>query len=267
MSKIKSFQQDYKQDGYVVLKNSIETRLLQELEQDFYSLLQMQYKKLTKNECPRDIDSLSLALNKLNSKAFKEAAAMLRNTASGHLLAGYSNIRETCENILGSKQLLFSGPSLFVNFPENNTGKYTWHAEQIWYPKRRNFVNIWIPFVHNRPAGQSMDILKGTHQKDWFYFSEYTGYSDYDNNANVQYEIPESMLNGYERHSIDLAIGDMIIFSPKLVHRSIDNPNNKPLYAFTIRVFDFTNDLTLSSNWADLPYSSRASGAPNILVE
>ena len=90
--------------------------------------------------------------------------------------------------------LVVSGPSFFINFPNENTRKYTWHSEQNWYPKRRNFLNVWCPIIIDRDNDNSMELKKGTHEKDWTYFSEYTGYNGIiDPNANVQYEIPENL--------------------------------------------------------------------------
>jgi hypothetical protein len=32
-------------------------------------------------------------------------------------------------------------------------------------------------------------------------------------------------------------------------------------------VFDYSNDLTLSSDWADLPYNKKSMGYPNINID
>ena len=33
------------------------------------------------------------------------------------------------------------------------------------------------------------------------------------------------------------------------------------------RVYDYTNDMTLSANWADTPYNRKSFGVPNINVD
>jgi len=38
-------------------------------------------------------------------------------------------------------------------------------------------------------------------------------------------------------------------------------------YTLVFRIYDYTNDLTLSSNWADIPYNRNSFGIPDINVD
>ena len=119
--------------------------------------------------------------------------------------------------------------------------------------------------VFEKPV--SMELKKGTHEKDWTYSSEYTGYNGIiDPNANVQYEIPENLISGYESIIPKVKIGEAIFFDGKSVHRSLDNNSDIPYFTIVFRVFDYSNDLTLSSNWADIPYNRQSIGFPDINV-
>ena len=150
---------------------------------------------------------------------------------------------------------------------DNNERKYTWHAEQVWYPKRRNFVNVWCPIIVDRVNKNSISVMPSSHNKDWFYFSEYSGYDgEIDNNANIQYEIPSSFLKSYKSETPSLKLGEGLFFSSKLVHKSIENNSNEVLCAIVFRVYDYSEDLTLSSDWADIPYNRKSMGHPEINV-
>jgi hypothetical protein len=258
----------FRVDGFTVDDVFFETDL--ELFVDtFKALVVMQCKKLNifvTNDIYRDVQSL----NDANSRALSEVLAMARNTSSGHLLASNRNLLEKSSEFLESPKelLIVSGPSFFVNFQSNNERKYTWHSEQNWYPKRRNFLNVWCPIIEERITDNSMAIMRGSHLKDWFYFSEYVGYDGVPAaNANVQYEIPSSFLSGYAQDIPRVKIGQGIFFDGKLVHRSIDNSTPTPYFTLVFRVFDYSNDLTLSSNWADLPYNGKSLGFPEINVQ
>ena len=235
----------------------------------FKDLLSMQCKKLNidfSNDLYHDVQ----ALNKTSSSALNEVLAMARNTRFGHLLASNQNLIEQSAVFLGAPkdQLIISGPSFFVNIPSNDERKYTWHSEQNWYPKRRNFLNIWCPIIEDRISDNSMAVMCGSHQKDWFYFSEYTGYDGkFDATANVQYEIPSSFLSEYTEEVPKVKIGQGLFFNGKLVHRSLDNKTGVPFFTIVFRVFDYSNDLTLSSNWADIPYNRKSLGWPEIRVK
>ena len=48
-------------------------------------------------------------------------------------------------NIKNNVPLLINGPGVFVNRPNTKRLLYKWHSESHYYPKRRNFLNIWFP--------------------------------------------------------------------------------------------------------------------------
>ena len=255
-------------DGYAV-RNILPRSDLTSFVEAFKALLSMQCKKLGVHYS-KDLYKEVQALNKVSSSALSEVLAMARNTRSGHLLASNQNLLEQSAVFLDAPkdQLIISGPSFFVNIPDNNERKYTWHSEQNWYPKRRNFLNIWCPIIEDRANSNSMAVMRGSHQKDWFYFSEYTGYDNkFDSAANVQYEIPASFLTSYAEEIPSVKVGEGLFFDGKLVHRSLDSPSDRPLFTIVFRVFDYSNDLTLSSNWADIPYNRKSLGWPEIRVQ
>lgn len=259
---------EFSESGYTVQDIFSNSELILFVDA-FKSLLSMQCKKLNLTGS-RDLCQDVQSLNKINSAALSEVLAMARNTRAGHLLASNENLLEQSAILLGSSKdlLIISGPSFFVNIPSNDERKYTWHSEQNWYPKRRNFLNIWCPIIEDRVSDNSMVVMRSSHKKDWFYFSEYTGYDGkFDATANVQYEIPSSFVSEYVQETPEVRIGQGLFFDGKLVHRSLDNKTSTPYFTIVFRVFDYSKDLTLSSNWADIPYNRKSLGWPEISVQ
>ena len=154
---------------------------LNALTSTFAELLNVQMRKVNL-DITGDLQNDISKLNNLSSVALNEVLGMVRNTSAGHKLASNSRLRKYSDLFLSSKEggddrkLIISGPSFFVNMPSTNERKYTWHAEQNWYPKRRNFLNVWCPIFDDRVNNDSMAVMAGSHKKDWFYFSEYSGY-------------------------------------------------------------------------------------------
>ncbi len=180
---------------------------------------------------------------------------MLRNSHVGHKIV--CELNEIASSLFPCPaRVVLSGPSLFINLPNSNTRKYTAHAESYWYPKRQNFVNLWLPVFRQRSGSESMVFWRGTEQATFSYFNEYVGYeSDRNLNANKQYEIPDRYLEQYEKIFAPSSFpGDVLVFHKNLVHSSVDNSSDYPLYALTVRAFDYIDDLTISANWAEVPY-------------
>ncbi len=258
----------YKKNGFIVEK-VFSDKEIKAFEKTFVQICKMQMKKINIKINSNNIQTIAKKLWKKNSQALEECCLMSRNTKEGHELAGNKKILEISKILLNSKSpLIVSGPSFFVNFPKSSEKKYTWHSEQNWYPKRRNFLNIWCPIFEDRVKKNSMAIKEGSHKSDWFYFSEYKGYNGKkDDTSNVQYEIPNNLVKKFKTIFPNVKKNDGIFFNGKSVHSSIDNNSKKVFFTLVFRVYDYQNDLTLSSNWADIPYNQKSLGHPNINVE
>lgn len=164
--------------------------------------------------------------------------------------------------------LLLEGPGLFINRPNTQRLLYKWHSEAHYYPKRRRFVNVWLPLFGNKTGDNgAMSFKVGSHKRD-FPFSEYQGYDkDTLGKANhfVQYEIPDNFLTGYQEHVCEAKRGDVIVFDRALVHRSNPNKSNQYSFALVARIWDPSDDLTLSGSMSATPYGGDI-GRPGLVV-
>jgi len=179
-----------------------------------------------------------------------------------------------CATILGRSvdpgNLLLDGPALFVSRPNSERLLYKFHSEAHYYPRRRRFLNCWMPiFVDRTVENGAMTLVPGSHKQHWD-FVEYTGYSKAtEGKAHhfVQFEIPENHFEDFPlRHVCETRRGDVVLFHRNLIHRS--NGNTSPNYAFAIvaRIWDPSEDLTLSGELAVTPYSGRDIGRADMVV-
>jgi hypothetical protein len=174
--------------------------------------------------------------------------------------------------LLGLEQLedaLLEGPGLFINRPNTQRLLYKWHSEAHYYPKRRRFVNAWIPMFGDKTADNgSMSLRVGSHTRD-FPFAEYQGY-DKDSqgkpNHFMQYEIPENFLTSYREHVCEAKRGDVILFDRALVHRSNPNKSNQYSFALVARIWTPTDDLSISGTMRATPYGGDI-GRPGLVVQ
>jgi len=172
---------------------------------------------------------------------------------------------------LNSKRnsILIDGPALFVNRPNTERLLYKWHSEAHYYPKRRRFLNIWFPLFDDKSkTNGTMSFRERTHLRD-FPFSDYQGYNkDTQNKSNyfIQYEIPENLVKDYKEHLCEVNRGDLIVFHQNLVHRSNQNTSKRYSVAAVARIWDPTDDLTISGSMAATPYGGNV-GRPNLVVD
>jgi hypothetical protein len=174
-----------------------------------------------------------------------------------------------CASILGSdtRRLLVDGPAIFINRPNTDRLLYRWHSEVHYYPKRRKFLNVWIPlFVPKTKSNGTMSFKEGSH-KHSFPFVEYQGYTSKSEKKNsfFQLEIPPNFLTDFSEHWCVADPGDLIIFDKNLAHTSNSNTSTSYSAALVARVWDPSEDLTLSGDVAGTPYGGNI-GRQNLVV-
>ena len=101
-------------------------------------------------------DKLSKILE-LYEKNDKEALYQLQKLYSSSIelrnIIGTKFLVKEFKKLLGLKEnqpLLINGPGIFINRPKTKRLLYKWHSESHYYPKRRNFLNIWFPIFFNK---------------------------------------------------------------------------------------------------------------------
>ena len=165
--------------------------------------------------------------------------------------------------------LLIDGPALFVNRPRTERLLYKWHSEAHYYPKRRNFINIWSPiFSKKNKSNGTMSFKVKSHLKN-FPFSDYQGYnknSEGKNNHFIQYEIPSNLLKNFKEFFCEVKPNDLVIFHKDLVHTSNLNSSSEYSVSLVARAWDPTNDLTLSGTIHATPYGGNI-GRSDLVVD
>ena len=205
-----------------------------------------------------------------DKEALYQVQKYLTSSVGARALFNERFIKLTME-LLGSESnsVLIDGPALFVNRPNTERLLYKWHSEAHYYPKRRRFLNIWLPLFDNKSkTNGTMSFREKGHLRD-FPFSDYQGYNkDTHNKSNyfIQYEIPLNLLKDYKEHWCEVNRRDLVIFHKNLPHTSNQNTSQKYSVAVVARVWDPTDDLTISGSIAATPYGGNI-GRPNLVVD
>ena len=182
-----------------------------------------------------------------------------------------NNIFKKLLDIKGKTPILMNGPGIFVNRPKTKRLLYRWHSEQHYYPKRRNFINIWFPiFSSKSEKNGTMFIKEKSHLLDDLPFNEYQGYekkTENEKNHFVQYEIPENFVKNHKTYKAKLNVGDLLVFHRKAVHTSTQNRSNDYTFAVVFRIWDMSKDLTINGNLSVFSYKDSNNGRPNLIVD
>lgn len=259
-------KEEFDRDGFIVIKDFWPEPILEKFEGAVRRCYALQAGKIGMKH-----DAISVIAEFLESQdkeAAHQASRMVELTPAARFLSSYPDLLNTAADLIGCAQtdLFVSGPQPLINSPSVDRLLYRWHAEEAYYPKRRNFLNVWFPIFEDKTSENgTMHVLKGSHLISGRPFIEYQGGT----NHFVQYEIPKEDLVEYENVPIVAKRGDLVLFHRNLVHSSTRNISNRASYAGILRILDYRKDLTLSADPAAIPYAIRGGsdyGRPGLRV-
>lgn len=270
------------EDGYLILRDFFSDESLTKLETSLIRLYAIQALKILEYRKKLSHGSNILEYStvedlteilELMEKRDKEALYQVQKLFSHSYFVKEFFLNKKLINV-GSELLnipeelvLFEDLALFINIPQTNRLLYKWHSEAHYYPKRQNFLNMWFPlFFEKNLENGTFFMAKKSHTLKDIPFVEYQGY-DVDSvgkkNYFVQYEIPESYLEKFEKIPALTKRGDAVLFDRNLVHNSTSNSSRQYSFASVFRIWEPTQDLTLSGEFGIHPYD-RDLGRPGI---
>ena len=276
----------FNETGICILKNVLKKK---ELDLFYNTLLNITFYHLRKiKENKNSItkiynsslplgDKLSKILE-LYEKNDKEALYQLQKLYSSSIelrnIIGTKFLIKEFKKLLELKEnqpLLIDGPGIFINRPKTKRLLYKWHSESHYYPKRRNFLNIWFPIFFNKSEKNgTMFIKEKSHLLNDLPFNEYQGFdksSENKKNHFIQYEVPENFVKNLKTFKSNVNVGDLLVFHRKSIHTSTPNLSKKYSFAIVFRVWDISKDLTMSGDLAVSPYRDVGNGRPNLEVD
>ncbi len=270
-----SLNQEINELGFIGLTNFFDSLQIDRVQEAIFAVYLDQYNKLdnypefkTSGSIFEDMNFIVSTLEENDKEALYQVQKLLPQSAQIHSFFTDQQIKLFAD-LLGVKEtsVLVNGPGLFINKPGSVRLLYKYHNEAHYYPKRRNFLNLWLPIFHNKTKDNGAMRLKlKSHLMEDIGFNEYTGYdkiSENKKNHFVQYEVPEVFHANYQEFVCEYNLGDLVIFKRNLLHTSNANITEKPSYALVYRIWENSMDLTLSGDFAIRPYSG-SDGAPNI---
>ena len=250
--------------GYVILKNFWNSEEISNFHHAFNDLLKLQLNKMGLFDekkkhlnIEESIEDLSVLLERNNRNAFNEVVNMQREMYLNTMtLFNKHELIEKSSELLGCSKLRLKihQDGCLVNFPNNLSRLYRYHSEQHYYPYRRNFLNVWFPLVNDKTSKNgTMSIRPMGHLRDYSHFSEFSGFSSIQGATTsesenlYQLDIPDIDMKNLEIMPMELNVGDVVIFHQNMPHTSTVNNSLHPSFAYILRIYDFTNDRTLSN--------------------
>lgn len=260
--------------GFEILPDLIDKQLLSSLESEVKNLFKLNFRKVVPEL--KGITELSnqeffnwmRIVDQNYPKELYEFCKLIKDSYAGSRVYT-SDIMTVASGILGCpiNTLLLDGPYFFINIPSKERLLYKWHTEVHYYPKRKKFVNLWIPLFGDRDeTSGAMQILPYSH-RSVFSFVEYKGFSKRESQEAMsfqQFEVPTVEIQDFKPRTINVKRGEILLFDKNLVHRSVANISSQPVFTFVCRIWTHELDHTMSADIAVKPYTGQDLSCPAV---
>lgn len=236
-------QKTFSETGYLILNNAISGKLISEVQSNIYGITGVdtdlkynQYVKfcnIVKNNKTSEFDFVKPIFEYICYKGLIEKILLEKKL--------YNSIAE----LLGKDLSFCNDPSIILNLPNKSSPKKNylfkdWHQE-IWSGASPSTIQIWIPLINKAKVKSTLQIMEDSHK--W-------GHIPHSNRA------PTLLPKNPKITTVNLQIGDVLIFSSLLLHRSM-KVNSPTLYLpillknFKVKDHSFQNN----RSWKIFSYS------------
>jgi len=232
--------QNFSKKGFIVLKKTISQSLIRSIQSAILKKasnkknIKNSYKNFNKIIKTTQISKLYNFINPLNKHLFNE------ELISKILLE--KKLLNCITTLLGRDLAVSAESSLTINLPERKKNYYykNWHQE-IWSGVSVSNVQIWLPIFYKSSLDGQIGFIKSSHK--W-------GHVPHSNRK------PLKLPPNFSTIKSKLDIGDVLIFSTTLLHRSMPTKYPRLGLAMTIKNFKY-NDYSFSDNfnWKIFSYS------------
>lgn len=219
----------FETNGFCIVKNAFSQTLLDELAKSLKNILK-------REETNVSLDQLILDREVENHQIVYNASATVGSSAAAYRLLGNSEIISILEAISGisAHRIHIMPMHVQIQCPSDERFDYKWHQESSFYPMYPDVLSVWFPLL--RPSScltGTMAVIPGSHKKGKrdanMYFSH------------EKFRQIEPVVEDYEENYqivIEINPGDVCIFHPDLVHKSLGNQGRLPRLTGIVRAID-----------------------------
>ena len=245
-------------NGFVLLDNFFSDNELKRFEDALRKIIQVQIIK-AKKEHPdidedftgREFDAAMIKLEEIDHQYIADIYDTIYSTSAFLSLASKKEISECINQLLDRNHddpLYLDQSRCRIDTPfDPHNKKCGWHQEVFYYVPKSHFVQTWAPVIHDaKKETGAIEVCLGSHKE--------IAKQSKDNPENEKYQfiVDESEVEKYQRDIMELKVGQLLIFSSKLIHRSGDNVSNQVRYSLVGINHNLDNEYFVPPRFAEI---------------
>ena len=241
---MKKLSKEIEKKGFIIIKNFFTKKEISLFQSLLFDFSRQEVRKITKRKF-KNINDLVIFLFKNNLKILREIVEATPYLMGSKVFIANSKIKKILENFFNKyKKIYVTGPHIFYKNNIVKTRVYKPHTEQSYYPRRKSFVNLWFPlFFEKNKYNGSMTVIEGSH-KITSKIKKSMTIDKYYTKGFEQLEVINKKFDKLKKTTIDIPVGDLVVFHKDLVHLANINNTKKISCHAEVRLYDYSKDKT-----------------------
>ena len=247
--KLSNYKLDFKKQGFVILKNVINKKNIEDFCRSLAYLINAcnvknvnieNIQKKSSHSLKKEILSNLLILEKKDHKYISIIYDTIRDLSVIEKIYNNEKIISVVHKLLGintDAPIYIKQKACRIDMPKNTDFSLEWHQESPYTIKDSNLIQIWAPAVDNiKKINGAIKILPGSHQKGHLKTNDF-----FPKVGHAQYVPDEKVIKKFKVMNVEMNLGDVLLFSKFLIHKSGNNNSELPRLTFIGHYHDPAN--------------------------
>lgn len=233
----------FEKEGYLVIPNVFRKEDLDAVDRTIRRLVRYQLNTAREStpsipEVPpgREFEEGMALLDHIDHKHISHISDTLYKIPELYRFISEPALRPILNQLMGTEPeaaLFCSSGYIIVGMPKDKTFTVGWHKDTFTIPPHGKLLQVWAPLIQNSTVkGGTLKLRPGSHKAGW------RGQKIVEGVRNIfRYQVTDEELAKYQPKDIEVALGDMIVFDPGMIHSGGINTSESCRFSFAAFYF------------------------------
>ena len=180
-------------------------------------------------------------LESLNHQYISDLSDFIRLMPAVHKLTSNAKLVYIANRLMNKEKynpIFTTNNGVLTVMPNDDEHSYSWHKEHFTTVPFSEFVQFWSPLIEDATIELgALKICEKSHKDGWK-GQEYVP----NKRMSKSFLIPKKEIEKYSIRDVEMKLGDLLIMSPGLIHRSGDNTSNRFRFSYTSIFHNICNE-------------------------
>lgn len=217
----------WQRDGVLLLRGLFSRDEILALRRQIVALYQARFGRLAEGS---ENDSVIVDTYVGDKSGWRQCARRLPNLPGLYRLAGEPLLLEVARKLGLAEPVFSTAPEVRVDMPNDAQYMQPWHQDWRYGQASFNSITLWTPLHDVRREHGALEVVKGSHLKGLLKCVELPNPR--------RFVIEDAGLEEAKADTVEVELGDTLVFSQLLAHRSGTNSSSRPRLSFQLRLAD-----------------------------